>query len=78
MNRPDFKNFAPKDANVLIINDLFLNSPELYKYIQALDTYIDFLEEPNEKTQRLIKSLLKRNINQELKELLAFELEVIK
>ncbi|MCP4052788.1 MAG: hypothetical protein GY739_06940 [Mesoflavibacter sp.] len=29
-------------------------------------------------TQFLIKSLLKRNINQELKELLAFELEVIK
>ena len=54
MNRPNIKDFFPDDTTPQRINELFLAEPELYKYIQALDLYIDELEEnkPTEELER--------------------------
>lgn len=46
MNRPKIKDFFSEDATVGNIQFAFSSEPELYNYIQALDTYIDELEKP--------------------------------
>ena len=45
MKRPIFKDFIPECNNPMIINDMFLENPELYNYIQSLDGYVDYLED---------------------------------
>jgi hypothetical protein len=45
MNRPLISDFFPESFTPKDLNKVFLANPELYRYIQALDGYIDALEE---------------------------------
>lgn len=46
--RPIFKDFFPESTSVGDIQKLFVEAPELYKYITALDNYIDEVETQDE------------------------------
>ena len=48
MNRPLISDFFPESFTPKDLNKVFLANPELYRYIQALDGYIDFLEDQPE------------------------------
>lgn len=43
--RPDITNFFDSQTSTGNIQKLFSNSPKLYSYINALDGYIDYLEQ---------------------------------
>lgn len=45
MNRPQIYDFFPESTTPKDLNKVFLANPELYRYIQALDGYIDELEQ---------------------------------
>lgn len=45
MNRPEFKDFFPESTTVADIQTAFIGHPELYRYLTALDAYVDWLEE---------------------------------
>mgnify|MGYP005749625231 CR=1 FL=1 len=44
MKRPTIDQFFPESTTPKDLNRVFLNNPELYRFIQALDGYIDWLE----------------------------------
>lgn len=44
MKRPTIDQFFPESTSPKDLKAVFLNNPELYRYIQALDGYIDWLE----------------------------------
>lgn len=44
MNRPNIRDFFSEDMTPQMLNNLFLEQPELYGYISAQDIYIDDLE----------------------------------
>ena len=46
MKRPSIENYFPEDFGVDKINNAFLKNEGLYRYIKALDDYIDELERP--------------------------------
>lgn len=48
MKRPTIDEFFPESTTPKDINDVFLNNPGLYQYIQFLDRYVDWLEENNQ------------------------------
>lgn len=45
--RPNMSDFLPKEITLKEVHELFSKSPELYKYIIALENYIDCLENSN-------------------------------
>jgi hypothetical protein len=45
MNRPKIKNFFDKKTDIKTVHSEYTKSPHLYNYSNALDTYIDYLEE---------------------------------
>ncbi|HAH37773.1 MAG TPA: hypothetical protein DCL81_15065 [Algoriphagus sp.] len=48
MKRPTIEQFFSESTTPKDINQVFLNNPELYRYIQFLDRYIDYLEEKDQ------------------------------
>lgn len=48
MNRPLISDFFPESFTPKDLNKVFLANPELYRYIQALDGYVDLLEDKPE------------------------------
>lgn len=42
--RPQFKDYFPEGTTVQDIHTEFSENPELYQYVQALDSYIDYIE----------------------------------
>lgn len=53
MNRPEISQFFPEDTTPGSMQKAFLAQPELYKYITALDAYVDWLEENYVKSESL-------------------------
>ena len=51
MKRPKFEYYLPKNTTVEDIQKIFEANSELYKYIVALDDYIDYLEEESVKLE---------------------------
>ena len=45
MTRPTSKDIFGKNATHESVNKMYIDSPNLFKYAQALDNYIDYLEE---------------------------------
>ena len=56
--RPQIENFVKKETSVNDIQEMFVNNPELYNFIQSLDSYIDELEEINEGLIKYLKAKL--------------------
>lgn len=50
MNRPIISDFFPETTTPKDLNKIFLANPELYRYIQALDGYVDWLEDQPEES----------------------------
>lgn len=49
MKRPSITDFFPEATTPADLQKLFSTNPELYRFIQALDGYIDYLEEEKAK-----------------------------
>jgi len=58
MERPNIKNFFSENTTPQMVNNLFLEQPELYNYIQALDNYIDYLSSQLEPLKKNAEGLL--------------------
>jgi hypothetical protein len=58
--RPKIKDFFPTDTNIQAVNDAYYNNKELFNYCQALDNYIDGIEENsiNEPIEVINKDLI--------------------
>ena len=48
MTRPTIDQFFPSDTTPGDIQKAFIANPELYKYITAMDAYIDWMEEKHD------------------------------
>lgn len=49
MKRPEISDFFPESTTIADIHKLFTDYPELYRYVQALDGYVDWLiDMPND------------------------------
>jgi hypothetical protein len=61
MIRPDFKDFFPEGTTVQDIQKAFTGHPELYRYITALDAYVDWLEDQigKDRSSEMIEYLVK-------------------
>jgi len=57
MKRPSIENYFPKDFGIDKINNVFLKNEGLYRYIQALDNYIDEFEEKPQLTKDEVESI---------------------
>jgi len=57
MERPNIKTFFGEDVTLAQVHEKYIAAPELYKYMQALDAYIDHLfdEKPDNKEPAEIK-----------------------
>lgn len=56
--RPLFRDFMPDGATVQTINEVFVNSPDLYRYTAALDRHIDGLEIELNKQELIVSTLI--------------------
>jgi hypothetical protein len=45
MKRPDIKDFFPPDTDIPSALKVYKSQPELFNYVKALDSYIDFMSE---------------------------------
>ena len=51
MKRPEIKDFFQEKTDLETVHSEYTKSPNLYSYSNALDMYIDYLEEQFEKKQ---------------------------
>lgn len=49
MNRPNIADYFPADTSIKDLHQKLCLAPELYRYICALDDYIDEIEEEGKK-----------------------------
>lgn len=49
IKRPIIKDYFGKDATLSEVHQTYISQPELFKYAQALDIYIDMLEQESDK-----------------------------
>lgn len=45
MERPKIKEYFAEKSDVKTVHSEYMNSPHLYSYSSALDSYIDYLED---------------------------------
>lgn len=68
MNRPTIEQFFSSGTTPGDIQKAFLAQPELYKYITALDAYIDYLEDFYVKSEslKMIEHIAEHGLSQEI------------
>jgi hypothetical protein len=57
LERPKIKDFFPEETTVSQVNKVYAASPELFKYIQALDNYIDESETKEAQVKKVMDLL---------------------
>lgn len=60
MERPSIINFFPKETTLEEAHNSYLKSPEMFKYMSALDNYADFLESKLDEIANPIKYMRMR------------------
>jgi len=68
MKRPEIKDFFPEKTDLETVHSEYTKSPHLYSYSSALDMYIDYLEEPTNKSKPSDKDLISK-VKQNLQEI---------
>lgn len=68
MKHPEILDFFPPDTGLETIMKVWKDNPELYKFIQALDAYIDHLEENYVKSEsmKMLNDLIKNGLPQDI------------
>jgi hypothetical protein len=62
MKRPEIKDFFHEKTDLETIHAIYTKSPHLFSYANALDRYIDFLEDKLEKNEQIPKLTLDQAI----------------
>jgi len=68
MKRPKIKDFFPEKTDLETVHREYTKSPHLFGYVSALDRYIDYLEEPTNKSKPSDKDLISK-VKQNLQEI---------
>ena len=68
MKRPKIKDYFHEKTDLETVHSEYTKSPHLYSYSSALDMYIDYLEEPNNKSKPSDKDLISK-VKQNLQEI---------
>ena len=68
MKRPKIKDFFPEKTDLGNVHSEYTKSPHLFSYASALDKYVDYLEEPTNKSKPSDKDLISK-VKQNLKEI---------
>jgi len=63
MNRPTIKQHFGDGATLESVHKAYLDNPELFKYAQALDNYIDHLEQPTSISEEEIEKYAHEEID---------------
>jgi len=68
MKRPEIKDYFHKKTDLKTVHSEYTKSPHLYSYTSDLDRYIDYLEEPTNKSKPSDKDLISK-VKQNLQEI---------